>query len=91
MRSVRAGASDRRIRFIGEVLLTALEEPEVMIKTILDAKTGLGRDPAGFGRIDSDHVFDLFLDPFRFSSGQVDLVQDRDDLMVVVDGLIDIC
>ena len=39
---------------------------------------------------DADDVFDLRADPVGFGCGQVDLVEDRHDLVVRVDGLIDI-
>ena len=55
-----------------------------------NAEAGLGADRNGFGRVDADHVLDLRLDLIGFGGGQVDLVEDRHDLMIRVDGLVDI-
>lgn len=40
--------------------------------------------------IDADHVLDLRLDPIGFRGRQVDLVQNRDDFVVVLNRQIDI-
>ena len=40
--------------------------------------------------VDADHVLDLLLDALGLGGGQVDLVEDRDDLVVGVDRLIDV-
>ena len=56
----------------------------------LDVEAGLGRDRHGLRGIDADHLLDLLLDPVRIGGGQVDLVEDGDDLVVGVDGLIDV-
>jgi hypothetical protein len=55
-----------------------------------DADAGLGRDHDGVRGVQPDDVLDLLLDPVGLGGGQVDLVEDRDDLMVVVDGLVDV-
>ena len=55
---------------------------------IVDAEAGLGRHLDGLGRVDADHVLDLLADPVGIGRGQVDLVQDRDDLVVGVDRVI---
>jgi hypothetical protein len=44
----------------------------------------------GVRGVDADHVLDLLLDALGLGGGQVDLVEDRDDLVVVVDRLIDV-
>jgi len=54
------------------------------------AFAGLGRDHHGIRRIDPDHVLDLLLDLLGLGRGQIDLVQDRHDLVVVVERLVDI-
>ncbi len=59
-------------------------------QNIGNAKTGLGRNHHGFGGIDADDFLDLFLDAIRLCSRQVDLVEHRDDLVIVVDRLIDV-
>ena len=41
-------------------------------------------------RIEPDHVFDLLPHPLGLGGGQIDLVQDRHDLVIVVERLVDI-
>jgi len=55
-----------------------------------DADARLGRALDGVGGVQADDVLDLRLDAVDVGGGEVDLVQDRDDLVVVVDGLVDI-
>ena len=50
----------------------------------------LARDLDGVGGVDADDVLDLFGHAVGLGGGQVDLVEDRHDLVVGVDGLIDI-
>jgi hypothetical protein len=57
---------------------------------VVDAQAGLGAGQHGVGGVDADHVLDLGAHAVGLGGGQVDLVEDRDDLVVVVDGLIDI-
>ena len=54
-------------------------------ENLLDAHAGLGRnsDRTVLG-LDADDFLDLFLDDFGLGRGQVDLVDDRDDLKVLV-------
>ena len=40
--------------------------------------------------VEADDFLDLGLDLFRFGGGQVDLVDDGDDLVVVLDRLVDV-
>jgi len=51
---------------------------------------GLGRDQDGIGGIQPDHVLDLLLDLVGLGGRQVDLVEHRHDLVIVVERLIDI-
>ena len=60
------------------------------LQRFLDADAGLGADLDGAGGVDADHVLDLLGHAVAVGGGQVDLVQDRDDLVVGVDGLVDI-
>jgi hypothetical protein len=55
-----------------------------------DAEAGLGGDLDGVMGLDPDDILDLFLDAVGLGGGQVDLVEDRHDLVVRVDGLVDI-
>ena len=50
----------------------------------------LGGDADGAGGVDADDVLDLFSDAVAIGGGQVDLVEDRYDLVVRVDGMIDV-
>ncbi len=44
----------------------------------------------GLAGVDADDILDLRLDLIDFGGGQVDLVEDRDDFVIRVDGLIDV-
>ena len=55
-----------------------------------DVDAGLGADLDRVGSVEADHLLDLFLDALWLGRGQVDLVEDRDDLVVVFDRLVDI-
>ena len=55
-----------------------------------DAEAGLGRDQHGLAGVDADHLLDLLADALGLGGGQVDLVEDDDDLVVLVDGLVDV-
>ena len=56
----------------------------------VDAEARLGRDRHGLRGVDADHVLDLLLDPVGLGGGQVDLVEDGDDLVIGVDRLVDV-
>ena len=51
---------------------------------------GLGGNLDGVRGIEPDHVLDLLLDLVGLGRGQVDLVQDRHDLVIVIERLIDV-
>ena len=53
-----------------------------------DARFGGGED--GFGSVEADDLLDLLLDAFGLGRGEVDLVDDGDDFVVVLDRLVDI-
>ena len=55
-----------------------------------DAIAGLGRDFDAMRGIEPDHVLDLLAHPLGLRRRQVNLVEDRHDLVIVVDRLIDI-
>ena len=44
----------------------------------------------GVGGVEADHVLDLLLDALGLGGGQVDLVEDRHDLVVGVERLVDV-
>ena len=60
------------------------------LEHFVDAQARLGRGLDGVGGVDADDVLDLLAHPVRLGGRQVDLVQDRDDLVVVVQRLIDV-
>ena len=54
------------------------------------AEAGLGGDHDGIGSVEPDDVLDLLLDLLRLGRRQVDLIEDRDDLVIVVERLVDV-
>ena len=56
-----------------------------------DALPGLGRDLNGPRSVDPDHVLDLFGDAVAISRRKVYLVENRDNFVIRVDGVIDVC
>ena len=60
------------------------------LEHLLDALAGLGRDLERVMGVKADHVLDLLAHPVGLRRRQVDLVQDRHHLMMVVERLIDI-
>ncbi len=58
--------------------------------TSRDADSGLGRDLDRIRGVEPDHILDLLAHPLRLGRRQVDLVEHRHDLVIVVDRLIDI-
>ena len=60
------------------------------LEHLLDAEAGLGRDEDRVGGVEADHVLDLLPDLLRLGRRQVDLVEDRDDLVIVVERLVDV-
>ena len=55
-----------------------------------DVLTGLRRDENRVGGVEPDHVLDLLLDLVGLGGRQIDLVEHRHDLVVVVDRLVDV-
>ncbi len=60
------------------------------LQHLTDALPGLGGNGDGTRGIDADHVFHLLGHAGDVGGGQVDLVEDRHDLVVGVDGLVDV-
>ncbi len=56
----------------------------------MNADTLLGARLHRVGGVETDDVLDLLLDPCRFGAGEVDLVQNGEDLEILIDGHIDI-
>ena len=51
---------------------------------------GLGRDEDRVGGVEPDHVLDLLLHLVGLGRRQIDLVEHRDDLVIVVERLVDV-
>ena len=85
---VYQGGLKRRISFAVPRRWKAFDN---RFKHILNAEAGLGRNLNRVRGIEADNVLNLCLDRVRIGGGQVDLVQDRNDLMVLIDGLVHIC
>ncbi len=60
------------------------------LEHVVDAEPRLRRNHHGVRGVEPDHVLDLLLHALRLRSRQVDFIQDRDDLVVVVDRLVDV-
>ena len=60
------------------------------LEHLLDAFAGLGRDLERVMGVEPDHVLDLLAHPVGLGGRQVDLVEDRHHLVMVVERLIDI-
>ena len=50
-----------------------------------DADSLFGRAQNGFGGVETDESFNLFADAFGVSGGQIDLVDDGDDLEILIE------
>ena len=57
---------------------------------VFDALTGFGRNLHRITGIQADHILDLGADAVRLGCGQIDLVQHRYNLVIIVERLIDI-
>ena len=55
------------------------------LQHLVNARAALGADQQGVLGVEAHQVLDLFPDALRFGRGQVDLVDDRDDLQIVLE------
>ena len=60
------------------------------LQHLVDADAGLGAGEHGLRRVEADDLLDLLPDPLGVGGGEVDLVDHRHDLMVVLDRLVDV-
>ena len=74
----------------GRVALRRRQALDQCLQHILDPEPGFGRDQEGVRGIEPDDILDLLLDPVGLGGRQIDLVQDRHDLVPRRDGLVDI-
>ena len=59
-----------------------------LLEDLVDADAGLGRGQDGVVGVEADHVLDLLAHALRLGRGEVDLVDDREDVEVVRDGQV---
>ena len=57
---------------------------------VRNAEACLGRNLDGVGGVETDDLLDLLLDARHIGGGQVHLVEDGDDLVILVDRLVDV-
>ena len=81
---------EQRLQRLRRVALGRGQPVHDRFEHVRDAEPGLGRDLERVMGVEPDHVLDLLAHLFRLRRRQVDLVQDRDHLVVVVERLIDI-
>ena len=74
----------------GGVALRRRQAGDDGFQHIVDADAGLGAAKHRVRGVQADDILDLLAHPLGLGCRQVDLVEDRDDLVVVVDGLVDI-
>ena len=60
------------------------------LKHLIDAQTGFGGNLHRVGGVQPDHIFNLLADAVRLGGGQVDLVENGNDLVIVVERLVDV-
>ena len=73
-----------------DVAARGRDAPDDGLENLFRADAFFGRRPDGFGGIDRQYLFNLFGHAVGVGGGQVDLVDDRHDLQVVVECQIDI-
>ncbi len=60
------------------------------VEDLFDPEPGLGGGEDGLARVEADDLLDFLADPVGVGGGEVDLVDDGDDLVVVLDRLVDV-
>ena len=80
----------QRLQRRGAVALGRRQAVHQRLQHALDVEAGLGADLHRVGGVQADHVLDLLLHPLGLGGRQVDLVEDRDDLVVGLDRLVDV-
>ncbi len=81
---------EHRLQRARGVALRGRDLGDDRVEHFLDADAGLGAGEDGFAGVEPDDLLDLLPHPLRVRRGQVDLVDDRHDLMVVLDRLVDV-
>ena len=80
----------QRLERRGLVALRRRQAGDDRLEHEVDVEAGLGRDRHGLRGVEPDHVLDLLLDALGLGGRQVDLVQDRHDLVAGVERMIDV-
>ena len=76
------------------ILIIAFGRRQIFHDTLQDIfhiQSCLCRDTRCIGTVQTDDVFDLFLCPLDIGTGQIDLVDDRQDLQIIVQSQVGIC
>ncbi len=81
---------DERLERRARVALGRRNTRDDRLEHLLDALALLGRGEHRVRGVQADNVLDLLLGPLHVRGGQVDLVDDRDDLEVVVERHVDV-
>ncbi len=84
------GVDEHRGERRGAVALGRRDLPDDRFQDLVDADAGLGAREHRLAGVDADHVLDLRAHLLGLRGGQVDLVDHRHDLMVVLDALVDV-
>ena len=74
----------------GGISLRCRQAPYNRLQKRRDAEPGFAGGFNGFGSVQADNVFNLLFYSFRFGRRQVDFVQYRNNLMIVVNSQIDV-
>ena len=74
-----------RLQRRGGIALGRRNARDDRIEDILDTDARLGRGEDGIGGVEPDHLLDLRTHFVGFGGGQIDLVDDRHDLVIVLD------
>ncbi len=87
---VKIGIKNQRLQRLIILALRGRNEFHHCIQYFLDALAGLGRGHDGVARVQADALLDFLLHPLRLCRGQVNLVDDRHDFQVMLQGHVDI-
>ncbi|CDN46190.1 hypothetical protein BN871_LI_00040 [Paenibacillus sp. P22] len=84
------GVEDQRLERLVGISRRSGNLLDDLLQNLLDADARLGGSEDGVARVEPDDILDLLLDPLRLRARQVDLVDDRKNLQVVVQRQIDV-
>ena len=84
------GVHEQRLEWRVRIALRRRQPLDDRLQHLVDPLPGLGRALHGLRGVEADDVLDLLAHPVGLGGRQIDLVQHRHDLVVVVDRLIDV-